>query len=138
MSYDRKVNPYQQNSVLTTSREQLVPLLYEHLLVNLRRASKQILAKDIPGKAASVEKATGILYELLASLDFEAGGELAARLASLYTYFLKEITEASRSLEAPRLDPLIEMVASLHESWLEVTRVVAGGGGVEGAGSVSG
>jgi flagellar protein FliS len=124
MSYHSSGNAYQATTVLSTSREQLVPLLYEHLLVSLRRASKQIQAGDIEGKAASVEKATAILYELMGSLDFDADHELASRLASLYTYFLKEINEASWSLKARRLDPLIEMVASLHESWVEAARIV--------------
>jgi len=125
MSYQKSGNAYQTTSVLSTSREQLVPLLYEHLLVSLRRASKQIQSGDIEGKAASVEKATAILYELMGSLDFDADGELASRLASLYTYFLKELNEASCSLKARRLDPLIEMVGSLHESWVEAVRIVS-------------
>lgn len=127
MSYHTNVNAYRQNSVLSSSREELVPLMYEHLLVGLRRASKQIEDRDIEGKAASVEKVTGILYELLGSLDFDAGGEIAPRLASLYGYFLKEVHEASRSLEAQRLDPLIEMVSTLHEAWVEAAKASPGG-----------
>jgi len=111
---------YRESSVMGMSQKQLIPLLYEHLLVGLKRASKQIRERDVEGKAVSVEKATGILYELLASLDFDQGGEIAGRLASLYTYFLKEITEASRSLDADRLDPLVDMISSLYEAWLEV------------------
>ncbi len=125
MSYDQTASAYRQNDVLSTSREQLVPLLYEHLLVSLRRASKQMAARDIEGKSASIEKATAILYELLGSLDFEAEAELASRLASLYSYFLKEVGESSRALDAKRLNPLIEMVASLHESWVEAARMVS-------------
>ena len=127
MTYHRSANAYRQNAVLSTSREQLVPLLYEHLLVNLRRASKQITSRDIEGKAASVEKATAILYELLGSLDHDAGEEIASRLASLYSYFLKEIAEASRTLDEKRLAPVIETLASLHESWVEAVKQVAEG-----------
>jgi flagellar protein FliS len=125
MSYQRMTDAYQTTSVLSSSREQLVPVLYEHLLVSLRRAAKQIQSGDIQGKAESVEKATAILYELLGSLDHDADSELASRLASLYTYFLKEINEASWSLKARRLDPVIEMVGSLHESWVEAARLVS-------------
>lgn len=132
MRYDARISAYQENAVLTTSREQLVPLLYEHLLVNLRRAVRQIRERDIEGKAASVEKASAILFELLGSLDFEAGGELAARLASLYNYFLRELSEASRALDGRRLEPVIEMVASLHRSWVEAVREVTGLGGEPG------
>ena len=132
MSYQTRVNAYRENSVMSMSRAELVPLMYEHLLVGLKRASKQIRDRDIEGKAASVEKASGILYELMASLNFEEGGEIAPRLASLYGYFLRELTEASRTLDADRLDPLIEMVSSLHEAWVEATQDVASKGEVNG------
>jgi flagellar protein FliS len=128
MSYGRAQDAYQQSSVLNLRREELVPLLYEHLLVSLRRASKQITSGDFEGKAASIDKATSILYELMGTLDFEVGGEVASRLASLYAYFLKEISRASKDLEAQRLAPLIEMVSSLHESWVEAVKIATGPG----------
>jgi flagellar protein FliS len=124
MNYQANADAYRENSVMGMRREDLIPLMYEHLLVGLKKASKQIEERDIEGKAASVEKASGILYELLASLNFDEGGEVASRLASLYTYFLKELTEASRTLEARRLDPLIEMVSSLHEAWVEAAEKI--------------
>jgi flagellar protein FliS len=127
MSYQQNLSAYQETTVMSSSPEQLVPLLYEHLLVNLKRAVKQIRANEIEAKVESVEKATAILYELLSCLDFEAGGEIASRLASLYSYFIKEIGEASRKLDASRFQPIIEMIASLHESWLEAAKIVSAG-----------
>ena len=128
MSYDRNLATYQETRVLSSSPEQLIPLLYEHLLVNLKKAARHIDEGEIEAKVASVDKATAILYELLSSLDFDAGGEIAPRLASLYSYFLKEIGEASRTLDSGRLRPLMEMISSLHESWLEAAKIVASGG----------
>jgi len=125
MSYDRQLATYRETKVLSSSPEQLVPILYEHLLVNLKRAEKHIRAKEIEAKVESVEKASAILYELLSCLDFDAGGEIASRLASLYSYFIKEVREASRALDPNRFVPLIEMVASLHESWLEAAKIVS-------------
>src|SRR5690606_9301206 len=95
----RNASAYLEAKVLSSSREDLVPLLYEHLCANLRRAAAQIEAGDIEGKAASLERATAIVFELLASLDFEAGGDLAARLAALYSFFASEISAASRTLD---------------------------------------
>jgi len=135
MSYQTRANAYRENSVMSMSREELVPLMYEHLLIGLKRASKQMEEGDIEGKAASIEKVSGILYELLGSLNFEEGGEIASRLASLYGYFLKEVTEASRTLDPKRLEPLIEMVTSLHEAWVEVTKANPGSGTPDGGGA---
>lgn len=117
---------YREARVLGSSREQLVVLLYEQLLVSLRRAGAQIRAGDIEGKAQSLARAADIVYELLGALDFDAGGELASRLAALYGFFVTEIGEVGRSLDADRLDRLVGIVATLHESWVQAAALHGG------------
>ncbi len=73
----------------------------------------------------SLEKASAIVVELLATLDMEQGGELAQRLAALYSYFAGEILNVNRSLDQSVLDKMIGMVGSLHESWAAVARTLA-------------
>src|SRR5690606_24676292 len=82
-----------------------------------RRAAAQIEAGDIEGKSASLDRASGIVFELLAALDFEAGGDLASRLAALYSFFATEISAAGRTLERERLERVVNMVSSLQEAW---------------------
>lgn len=117
---------YQRTEVLSTSPERLVPVLYEQLLVNLRRGSMFIRKRDIDGKFSSLSKSADIISELLGSLDHEAGGDLAGRLAGLYGFWMKEITIAGRELNAARLDRVAEMVESLTETWNEVARASEG------------
>ena len=102
MTGQRNASAYLEARVMSSTREVLVPLLYEHLCANLRRAAAQIEAGDIEGKAASLDRASGIVFELLASLDFEAGGDLASRLAALYSFFATEISTAGRTLDRTR------------------------------------
>jgi len=96
--------------------------MYEHLLVNLRRGGMFIRKGDIDGKFTSLAKSADIISELLGSLDHEVGGDLSARLAGLYGFWMKEIAIAGRDLDAGRLDRVAEMVASLTETWNEVAR----------------
>jgi len=117
---------YQDNEVLTASRERLVLLLYEGLLRNLRRADKQIGAGDIEGKSQSLQQASAIVYELLGSLDMEAGGEIASHLSGLYGYFAGEILEVGRTLDRKRLSALVGMITNLHSAWVEAARQVNG------------
>ena len=126
---------YQENMVLSTSPERLVPLLYDHLLINIKRGSMFIRKGDIERKYESLRKASDIVSELLSTLDFDAGGELATRLASLYGFWGKEISIAGRLLDGARLDRVAEMVASLREAWAEAARIVESG---EGAASPEG
>jgi len=120
MTYQKERSRYLETQIVSSRPEQLVPLLYQHLLVNLRKAGEQIQEGDIEGKAISLQKASAIVFELMSSLDMEQGGEIAMRLASLYTYFTKRISEVGRTLDEDIIRELIELVGSLHESWLEV------------------
>ena len=117
MSYGQQAEAYRNAAIVGSTPEQLIPVMYEHLLVSLKQAAKQIQSGDLEGKARSVTRAREIVHELLAALDMEAGGELSSRLASLYMFFSREIAGASRELDAQRLEPVTEMVASLHDSW---------------------
>jgi len=113
---------YRDTEILSSSAERLVPVLYEHLLVSLKRGAMQVRDRDIAGKAESLTRAQDIVAELMASLDFEAGGDLAGALAALYGYWMKEILAAGRDLDAARLDQVGTMVASLHAAWDEAAR----------------
>ncbi len=124
-------SPYRATEVLSLSKEDLILVLYEHLMINLKRGSQQIRAKNIEGKSESLTRASSIVYELLASLDFEIGGELSSRLASLYAFWAKEISEAGRQMDAARLDTLIELVKPLHESWQHAVKIAAGTDGAQ-------
>ena len=122
MNSTYSTSAYQRTEVLSTSPERLVPVLYEQLLVNLRRGGMFIRKREIEGKFTSLAKSADIISELLGSLDHEVGGDLSARLAGLYGFWMKEIAIAGRELDAGRLDRVAEMVASLAETWNEVAR----------------
>jgi flagellar secretion chaperone FliS len=126
MSYGQQVEAYRNTAIVGSAPDQLIPVLYEHLLVSLKQAQKQIATGDIEGKARSVVRAREIVHELLSSLDMEAGGELSSRLASLYMFFSSEISSASRELDAARLEPISDMVASLHDSWVKAVASLSG------------
>ena len=112
-----QMRSYQQAEVMSSTPEQVVPLFYRELLKSLRMGQRHLEAKNIEGKAEHLGTARALLLELLGALSMEQGGELSARLASLYSYFLHEIDEASRVLDARRLTPVIDMVAQLEEAW---------------------
>lgn len=122
MGYSAYTSKYLENDVVSRPKEWLVPLLYEHLLAHLRRAQAQIQQREYEGKAASLEKASAIIIELMSALDREQGGELADRLAALYAYFGSEVLAVGRSLDTERLGKTVEMISSLHESWVIAAR----------------
>jgi flagellar secretion chaperone FliS len=125
MSYGTSSSRYLEAEIMSRPKEWLVPLMYEHLLSNLRRADIQIESGDIEGKAASLEKAQSIVMELIGCLDFARGGEIASRLSALYSYFATEIMTVGRSLDREQLGRLIEMIVGLHEAWTQAAEAMA-------------
>ena len=130
MSVSYQQSAYQETGIISSSPERLVPVLYEHLLVKLKRASTCIAKSDFEGKFDNLSKASDIIAELLSALDFEAGGELADRLSALYGFWLREISIAGRDLSPERLIRVSDMVVSLLEAGEEAARLVEGGEGV--------
>lgn len=124
MTYRDQGTTYLETQIVSSPPERLVPLMYQHLLVNLRKAGDQIESGDAEGKAESLAKASAIVFELMGSLNIDQGGEIAMRLASLYTYFTKRISEAGRNLDVTILEELMQLVGSLHESWLDAAHQV--------------
>lgn len=123
---------YQQTEILSSSPEQLILLLYRRLLGHLREGANCMSAGNVEGKGEHLQKASAILYELAASLDREAGGELADQLGALYAFFVRELAAASLGRDRSRVDRIIEMVSQLNESWLSAARelgVVPAGSG---------
>lgn len=129
MTYGRNTSQYLEADVLSRPREWLVPLIFEHIVSNLSRARVQIEKGDHEGKSTSLQKAANLVYELLGTLDREKGGELADRLAALYSFLGAEIMVVSRSLDVAYLQRLIGMVTELHEAWVHAAEQVAPRGG---------
>lgn len=111
---------YREAEVLSASPAQLVVIVYEHLLVNLRRARLQAADVDGGPRSDSLERARAALTELLVTLDHEKGGELATRLSSIYSFMLGELVILGVKPSVPRLDAIIALAGELHEAFTHV------------------
>lgn len=121
----RGASVYQNSRVVGARPENLVVMLYERLLADLRAATVAIEERNYELKAERLQHALDIIFELLATLDAEAGGDLAARLGSLYTFFISELNEVSRSLDTARLKRVIDLVDGLCDSWRQVGQLTS-------------
>jgi flagellar protein FliS len=121
MSYAAQASRYREMEVLGASRGQLVVLLYDHLLVSLRRARLAADSGNVELRTASLDKCRAVVSELLVTLDFERGGELARNLSALYTFLLSELVDVGVARDASRLDRLTEgVVAELRDAFVQV------------------
>jgi flagellar biosynthetic protein FliS len=99
--------------------EATVPEQYELLLSKLARAERELASSDVVGRSGHLEEASGIVFDLLYSLDFKHGGELVPRLAALYGYIANELLTIGKSGDRIQLAHVRDMVNTLRQSWYD-------------------
>jgi flagellar protein FliS len=75
------------------------------------------------GKA--LVKTQEIITELMVSLNFEQGGDIAKNLFALYTWFKQELLESNISQEPGRLINVRNMLNDLRGAWAEAAKTIA-------------
>ena len=116
MSY-AGVAKYQQNDVFSMSPARRLVFLYGQVVANLRQAGRFLERGEGEARSRALTRARDIMGELLCTLNFQEGGEIAANLASLYLWMMDETLEVDRRRDPKRLERLTAMVAELHAAW---------------------
>ncbi|AFG38743.1 flagellar export chaperone FliS [Spirochaeta africana] len=123
MGYSRNaLNAYKETRVRTASRGQLIVMLYDEAIRQIDAAMELLegdsLRYDTVNEALT--KAKDCITELMVSVDFEQGGEIAQNLFSLYSYFGRQILEANINKDVKLLRPVRRQLHTLREAWSEI------------------
>lgn len=114
-------NRYKQDYVTTASPIDLVIMLYDGAIKQLKLAKIHLEEND-PESArnflVSIEKAEEIILELIRSLNMSV--DMSKDLLDLYQFMVSELVEVTFSREPGKIDPVLDMLSSLRESWVEV------------------
>ncbi len=111
---------YQKTQVTTASREKILLMLYEGAIRFTKQARLAMEKEKIAEKGKFISKATAILSELMATLDFKAGGELAVDLENLYVFMIDKLIEANINNDVKALNNVEELLMTLYEAWKDV------------------
>ena len=106
-----------QTSITDADPHRLIQLLYNGAIERINMAKSRIQAKDYGGKAQLINKAIEIIGGLRSFLDFEQGGDLAARLEALYDYMERTLLQASAKNDLAKLDEVLTLLRSVKEGW---------------------
>jgi flagellar protein FliS len=110
-------NQYKQTAVKTANRGQIVIMLYEAAIQNVKKAAVAIDQKDIPAKGMAIGKAHDIINELLNTLDFEVGGNIAKDLERLYNFMTEQLVKANLEISKEPLQTVQKLLETLLEGW---------------------
>jgi len=108
-------------AVETSDPHRLILMLFDGATAAVSLARIHMEAGDIPQKGAAISKAIDLIGNgLNASLDMEAGGELAERLSALYEYMTQRLLFANIKNNAAALNEVSELLTSLREAWAQI------------------
>lgn len=120
-----------ETGVMGASPHRLIAMLYEGARKAIAHARLHLNTGNVAARGEAIGKAMQIVESgLQASLNVEAGGEIAERLNALYAYILRRLLEANVSASDAMLAEVDGLLATLEEAWIgiapEVARMMAG------------
>lgn len=115
-------NTYTQNNAGVESPAKLIEMLYEGLLRFNVQAKHAIKNDDIEKRSYWINRSIAIFSELLSTLDFNKGGNVAQYLSGLYTYQLQQLTYANMHNDPAKIDEVNLVVKGLLEAWRDETQ----------------
>lgn len=120
MSYG--LGAYKKTSVLTASKEQILLMLYQTAIKQLKIAVSAIENKELAKKGEAIGHFQDIIIELNNSLDFEKGGKVAEELSTLYDYMLFSSTKANINIDTKPLEDCLSVINTLYGGWTEAIK----------------
>jgi len=127
MSYAKAYSPAQQYGTVGTEAavaeadpHRLIQLLLEGALVRIAAAKEHMQRGEAARKGESIGQAISIIDGLRASLNAEAGGEIAVNLEDLYVYVSHRLLEANIKNDASRLDEVSRLLGEIKGAWASI------------------
>jgi len=111
---------YTNVHVSTVDRGRLLLMLYDGCIKFLKHAKEGLEKNDIPKFARLLSKAQAIISELMLTLDFEKGGDVAQDLDRLYDFMLFYLTEANLEKSPAKLQKVIDLIEVITRAYREV------------------
>jgi flagellar protein FliS len=108
---------YLETAVETASPARLIVMLYDGAIRFINEAAYAMQQRDYETQNAKLQRAQKILAELISSLDFDKGGEIAENLFRLYTYMYNQLVEANINDDRERLEHVVHLLSELRKAW---------------------
>ncbi len=111
---------YAQAEVVVSDPKRLLLLLLEGGGKFLRGARDGLAANDLPRFMYYSQKAQAVIGELLGTLDYDAGGEIAQNLARLYEFMMFHMTEGTAQRSVRHYDQVLALFDTIAGAYREV------------------
>jgi flagellar protein FliS len=110
---------YLKNTLEGMNNDELILFIFQQMSKILNQTLYYFEKNDIENRVNGINKAIEILNALISILNFEAGGEIAVRLQSLYLYSIKRLTTANYDKNPQPVEEVGRIFKELHAGWAE-------------------
>ena len=111
---------YQQAQVATADRGRLLMLMFEGALKFLARAETALADGELEAFGVALGRAEAVIAELLHTLDFKAGGDVARSLDRLYRFMLDHLVEANLQKSRPHVAHVARVLGIIAGAYREI------------------
>lgn len=115
MTYGAK--NYKQMQITTASPAQILIMLYEGAIQNVKKAIFAIEQKNTPDKGKYIGKAHDIINELTVTLNHEVAGQIAKDLEGLYNFMVTQLLKANIENDKELLVAVQKNLETLLDGW---------------------
>lgn len=122
-----KIGSYQKTSIQTASKEELILMLYNGAIRYTNNAIDFLDQKNNPDASKNICRAQAIIVELLNSLNFEVGGDIAKNLEYLYSVMVDNLTVSNFEHTVEPLKLNLQILDKLKTAWEGVLQQIKEG-----------
>jgi flagellar protein FliS len=107
-----------ETQVFSAGPEQLITLLFNGAQAAILKARLHMENGDIPGRGMAISKAIDIVDSgLKATVDLEAGGELATNLVATYELIIRNLLLANLNADLEKLALAERLLTDIGDAW---------------------
>jgi len=115
---------YQDCAIAGASPVEMVILLYEAAIEDMRRALTAMKKSDIETRTAQVSHALMLLQQLQGTLDFQQGGDAAKQFEQFYNMVRAKLLEAQMRGSSELMQQQIRMMSEVRDCWVQAGRLL--------------
>ena len=134
MSTFNRLDAYKETHIKTASGGKLILMIYNEAVRQLEIALESIENKSnkLESASNSIIKTQDLITELIVSLDFEKGGEIANSLFSLYMFFNKQLMEANLNKDVEIIKNIKTYLVDLKSAWTQAVTAAGANNSYDG------
>jgi len=113
---------YRENAVRGAAPIELVVILFDAAIDDMRRAVSAIKTSDIEERAIAVRHAMLVLQQLQGTLDFEKGGQVAKQFEQFYNLIRAKLLESQLRNSPELMQQQIRFMSEVRDCWVEAEK----------------